>query len=127
MLLSLDVAAGPGADEVDALFTTKTVYSYLWDSLEDMKRYTDSKADVGYITMSFMGKPVYWDQYCPAGNLYGLNKNYWHLSVHRDAFFATDGWRQPTNQTARVSVILFMGNLLCSNPRRNFVLHDIAA
>jgi len=127
-LLTMEASAGPGLDEVDALFTTKTVFNYLWDSLEDMRRYSSGDVgDVGYKRLSFQGVPVYWDPALTTATLYGLNSDYFKLVVHRDAFMKSDGFRQPTNQTAKTAIIMAMLNLVCMSRRRQFVLGNIAA
>lgn len=133
-LMAMEASGGPGSDEIDCLFTNKLVFNYLWDSLEDMKRYSssDSTGDVGYARLAFQGIPVYWDSaltnsVANSGIVYGLNSSYWKLVVHRDAFMKTDGFRQPTNQTAKTAIIMAMLNLVCMGPRRQFVLSQIAA
>ena len=127
-LLTMEASAGPGLDEVDALFTTKTVFNYLWDSLEDMRRYSSGDVgDVGYKRLSFQGTPVYWDPALTSDCVYGLNSDYFKLVVHRDAFLKSDGFRQPTNQTAKTAIIMAMLNLVCMSRRRQFILSNIAA
>ena len=133
-LIGMEASGGPGSDEIDCLFTNKEVFNYLWDSLEDMKRYTssDSTGDVGYTRLAFQGVPVYWDSalsntVAKSGIIYGLNSSYWKLVVHRDAFMKTDGFRQPTNQTAKTAIIMAMLNLVCMGPRRQFVISQIQA
>ena len=136
-LLSMEASGGPGLDEVDAYFTTKTVFNYMWDSLEDMRRYSSGDTgDVGYKRLSFQGVPVYWDPALSsavdsAGNsfdvVYGLNSDYWKLVVHRDAFMKSEGFRSPTNQTAKTAIIMCMLNLVCMSRRRQFLLFGIAA
>ena len=127
-LLTMEASAGPGLDEVDALFTTKTVFNYLWDSLEDMRRYSSGDVgDVGYKRLSFQGTPVYWDPALTSDCVYGLNSDYFKLVVHRDAFLKSDGFCQPTNQTAKTAIIMAMLNLVCMSRRRQFILSNIAA
>ena len=129
----MEASGGPGLDEIDALFTNKLVFNYLWDSLEDMRRYSSGDTgDVGYKRLSFQGIPVYWDtaltnSTANSGIVYGLNSNYWKLVVHRDAFMKSDGFRQPTNQTAKTAIIMCMANLVCMGPRRQFVISQIQA
>jgi len=127
-LYVMESSGGPGFDEVDCLFTTKTVYNYLWDSLEDMRRYTSSDTgDVGYRRLSFQSIPVYWDAQLTRDNVYGLNSNYMSMVVHRDAFLSSEGFQRPTNQTAKTAIIMMMWNLVVSNPRRFFCLSGITA
>ena len=127
-LYVMESSGGPGFDEVDCLFTTKTVYNYLWDSLEDMRRYTSSDTgDAGYRRLSFQSIPVYWDAQLTRDNVYGLNSNYMSMVVHRDAFLSSEGFQRPTNQTAKTAIIMMMWNLVVSNPRRFFCLSGITA
>jgi hypothetical protein len=39
----------------------------------------------------------------------------------------SDGFRQPTNQTAKTAIIMAMLNLVCMSRRRQFILSNIAA
>ena len=128
-LYVMESSGGIGFDEIDCLFTTKTIYNYLWDSLEDMRRYTSSESgDAGFRRLAFQGIPVKWDDALSARqNVYGLNSKYLNMVVHRDAFMSTEGFQKPTNQTAKTSIIMMMWNLVCTNPRRQFVLSNWAA
>jgi len=136
-LLSMEASGGPGLDEIDSLFTTKSTFNYIWDSLEDMRRYSSGDVgDVGYKRLSFQGIPVFWDpalsSALDSGSavfnvVYGLNSDYWKLVVHRDAFLKSEGFRSPTNQTAKTAIIMCMLNLVCMSRRRQFVLYGITA
>ena len=86
--------------------------------------------------MSFQGIPVFWDpalsSALDSGSavfnvVYGLNSDYWKLVVHRDAFLKSEGFRSPTNQTAKTAIIMCMLNLVCMSRRRQFILYGIAA
>ena len=127
-LYVMESSGGIGFDEIDCLFTTKTIYNYLWDSLEDMRRYTSSESgDAGFRRLAFQGIPVKWDDALSARqNVYGLNSKYLNMVVHRDAFMSTEGFQKPTNQTAKTSIIMMMWHLVCTNPRRQFVLSNWA-
>ena len=80
---------------------------------------TKELVDGGFQTLEFKGVPVVWDEYCPSGTVYFLNKSHMSMVVHKDANFETTDFVKPENQDARVAQILWMGNLTC-NRRASF-------
>jgi hypothetical protein len=102
-----------------------------------MRRYSSGDTgDVGYKRLSFQGIPVYWDPALSSAVdatgasfdvVFGLNSDYWKLVVHRDAFMKSEGFRSPTNQTAKTAIIMCMLNLVCMSRRRQFILYGITA
>jgi len=94
----------------EGLFTsTITMYSSL----------TKDVVDGGFQALEFKGAPVVWDEQCPSGTWYMLNKSHMKIVVHKDANFETTDFVKPENQDARVAQILWMGNLTC-NRRKSF-------
>jgi hypothetical protein len=58
----------------------------------------------------------------PASHMYGINTNYMELVVHEDADWEVMDERTPVNQDGEVIPILWMGNLVCSNRKQQFVI-----
>ena len=61
-----------------AIYTTPalaTKYKLAFQAVSDLNALPGGRADVGYSSMSFEGRPVYADPYCPAGALYFVDEN----------------------------------------------------
>lgn len=101
----------------------------------------------GYTELYYNGIPVIADEKCPAGHLYMININTWDLLVQ--SMPASEGYSEiafnpsvitgqydlntekkfvgfsrskavrPVNQLGSVAHIVFRGNLVCNNPKRN--------
>jgi hypothetical protein len=135
LLLMLEARAGTGSDEVDCFLTNDSIFSYWWDELDDLVRFpssgpADNLTGDLYREPTFKGRPVYTSKALTGisvENVYGIAKKYFHLVVDRESFFVFDGEQEPYNQLASVSYIIAMLNLICSNPRRSFVLTGITA
>lgn len=122
----ISASAGPGVQMPDAVWTTRDIWAELWDSLEDQKRYTNIvTADAGFKTLEFMGRPVYWDTGIPSGYALFTNRNTFRVVVHRDANFKIGKFIEPDNQDARTAKIIWQGNMMNIEPRRNAVHSSI--
>lgn len=103
--------------------------------------------NVGFTELYYNGMPIIADEKCPAGKLFMVNINTWHLLVQemprsqgyvnmelkKDIVtgqydlntqvpfrgFNKSPFIRPTNQAASVAHIIFRGDLVCSNPKRN--------
>jgi len=119
-------SAGPGVREPDCIWTTRDLWAELWDSLEDQKRYTNVvTADAGFKTLEFMGRPVKWDTRIPSGYALFTNRTTFKVVVHRDANFKIGKFIEPDNQDARTAKIIWQGNIINIEPRRNTVHSSI--
>ncbi len=83
-------------------------------------------ADYGFQNLKFKGCTLAWDSDCTATSLYMLNSNYLELVTHTDANFALQDFIKPDNQDAKSALMLWQGNLTCSNRARQGVLISIA-
>ncbi len=95
------------------------------------------EAELPFDNVLLKGKPLVWDEYCPnayagsetqstaEGTIYFLNTKFWQVQYHTSRNFAPTNMQQPENQDARVSHLLWFGAALCSNRRKQGVLHRI--
>ncbi|MCP4527473.1 MAG: phage major capsid protein [Aestuariibacter sp.] len=114
-----------GVDTPDLGVTTQLIFDKLW-SLADtkMRLGTAETADLGYSALNFNGTPIVVDKNCPADKLYFLNTKYLKLKIHKDGDMKVGPWLQgPTQPFAFSKVLTFTGNLICTNPRYQGVLH----
>lgn len=103
--------------------------------------------NVGFTELYYNGMPIIADEKCPAGKLFMVNINTWHLLVQEmprtqgyvnlelkaDVItgqydlntqvpfrgFNKSPFVRPVNQAGSVAHIIFRGDLVCSNPKRN--------
>jgi len=128
--LGFESDGGSGVDEIDAYITNDTIVTYWWNELDDLVRLQPGGSGDIYVPPSFRGKPVYRSKALSGisvANVYGLCKKYWKFVVDRESFFAFSGTMKPYNQLAETEYIILMANLICENPRRQFVLTGITA
>lgn len=113
---------------------------------------TSLKGAQGFNAIYFNGVPVIADENCPAGYMFGLNTstlafygvkttdpNYKSVTFMSDPAmdsvynvpvttgFSWSGWNTPIDQYGKVGHILLVGNLICDDPRQNFLMTGITA
>ena len=114
-----------GNDQPDLIITTQVLYDAYEASLQSNKRFEGDAelANYGFNTIKFKNATVVADSHCPDGHMYFLNTKYLDFKVHNKRNFAFEGFQKPVNQDAQVAKIFWMGQLVCSNPRMQGVLH----
>ena len=116
-----DSCPGDGGDDaVDLIITTKTLWQKHNAKLGAQQRFEDPKmAEAGYRNLMFDNAPIVWDRNCPTGTVYALNSNHLNLrpdSLCAESFIKTES-HQAENQLARSILLVWTGNLTCTNPR----------
>jgi len=112
-----------GADSPKAILTTQTLYEKYESLLQPSARYTSMEtADAGFQNLVFKNIPVTYDVYCDAGYMYFINPKYLRLVGHSDVWFESTPFIRPENVNAKFAQILLMGELTCSNRRRQGVI-----
>jgi len=111
-----------GADSSPNLYiTTRSIHeSYEALVWPQMRYRPDDTGDAGIQVLAFKGNDFVWSDYCTSGVCYVLNLNHLYLYVHEDANFSESdgGLQKPVNQDGFSEQILFMGNMLCNNRRK---------
>lgn len=72
-------------------------------------------AQNGFTNMLFNGVPIVADSKCTANHLYFLNEDFFTLYVQSNRDFVMKDFREPVNQDAWTSLLLWAGNLICEN------------
>jgi len=115
-----------GQDTVDLHIMTRDLFSKFESIAEASKMYEDTEtANMGFTNLTFHGKPVVGDAYCPSGYWFGLNMNDWHVYV-TDA--GTDGiqiseWKDlfaAGFPNAYAKVAQWVGQVVCKRRKTNF-------
>lgn len=84
-------------------------------------------AQAGFTNLLFDGIPFVVDSHVPANRIFFLNEDYIYLYVNPRADFNMKEFREPVNQDAMTSLILWAGNLCISNVARQGVMTNITA
>jgi hypothetical protein len=119
-----------GTDKPDLIVMTHDLFSYYWENLQDLQRYTQADEGMaGFTAVKFMTADVIFDDdptnFTTTGErAYFLNTNYLKLVVHRDANWTVAEERMSVNQDATVIPLYWMGQLVTSNRARQGILFD---
>lgn len=120
-----NAVSGDG-DEPDLIITTPTIFAAYESAVGDKQTINTppnpDMAKLGFANHRFKRAVVYQDQHCPAGMMFFLNTKYLKFVVHTDRNFAYEPFAKPTDQDAMTAKLLWMGNLTCSNVRRQGLL-----
>lgn len=84
-------------------------------------------ASAGFTNLLFNNVPVTVDSKVPANHLFFLNEDYISFVVSDQADFTMKDFREPINQDAMVSQILWAGNLIFSNLARQGKMTAVTA
>lgn len=127
-------AAVDGAQHPTIIITTDANYNRLWGALQPQQRFPsqamgsdEQLAKAGFTNLLFNNVPVAVDPHCNANHIYFLNENYIEWVVHPSRDIVMTDFIQPGNQDAMTAQLLFMGNLVISNIRRQGKMNAVAA
>jgi len=112
----------------------QVTYETYENALDDKVRYTNTTlADMGFDNVKLRGATCVWDEVIPdldsgttaitKGNAVFLNTKFFKLIIDSETDVVTTPFVEPENQTAKTAKILFMGNTICSNLRKQGVLY----
>jgi len=129
-LQQLQVAFGQatfGPDQPNFIATTQSIYNSFWGKMLPMQRTYEIDPDLqgaGFRSFKFNGMSVVVDQYCPAGNIYGMNTDYIDAYVSDDPRFGFGftGFKELPNSVDMAGQTLFGGNVVVTAPRLGFVM-----
>lgn len=116
-----------GTDKPDLLVATHDLWNLYWESLSDLQRFTDSgeKGDV-IDSVKFRRSDVVYDDNenfaTNATKMYFLNTKYLMMKVHRNANWTRLKDRVSVNQDAEVVLLVWQGQMCCSNRRLQGIL-----
>ncbi len=121
-----------GNQHVDLIVSDQNSWDQFWNKLQPQQRYMSEKADVataGFRAFTFNGAEVVVDQYCPSGQMFGLNTRNENLLFFTSTLqryqFGFTGFKEAQNTDDRAGQYLWAGNVIVTNPRYNFRLTGI--
>lgn len=100
--------------------TTQTVFEGFEGLLLANERYTSKESGDGGFkneVLKFKGMELAYDADCPSGSMYLLNPKFIKLCVQKGYWLKMLGPVDPANQTATITRIVTIGNLIVTNPR----------
>ena len=117
------LAASKGNDRPDIGIAGSTVYSGLEAQLIKTINFVPqlkntSMANVGYDNYMVKGTTIMYDENATSGQMYLLNTKYIELVTGAGKDFVSTPWIKPDNGDYKTSMILWYGNLVCSNRAR---------
>ena len=114
-----------GADgKPNLMVTTEALFNVVLDILQVQQRFTESKETVnaGFTGLSFEGKEVFPDDFCPSGTLAALNETHIGFAVHPEGYFMRSPWKIiPDSAEDKTMKIYFDGNLVVNNRQAHMV------
>ena len=121
-----------GADKPDLIVSTQDFFSFYWESLQDLQRWTNNDnataATAGFQSLKYVSADVIFDSnsnFSVTGErMYFLNTDYLELCVHTDANWTVMDEKASVNQDGVVIPVLWMGQLVCSNRALQGILID---
>lgn len=120
------VSSGSMEENPTHFVTNKTIFQKFEQTRLPLERIANvTSANAGFENLTFKGRPVIYGNFIGSGLMFGLNMNYIKLVVDSATDMATTEFITPTNQTVKVAYILWRGNLVTNNRRRNFKLTSI--
>lgn len=121
--------ASDGDEQPNLILTTDALwnqYAEIAGATATVYTSTQQKMiDLGFQVLNFMGASVVHDKACPAGHMFFLNLDYLVLYVVKGWDFETTEWREAEGTPSLICEILWGGNLICTQPRRQALLKDL--
>lgn len=130
------VSCSRGGNEKKPDFIVCDQQSWLWYAQlvdgkttiqQPMGKIGEQFANAGFVSISFMGVPVVWDEYAPANTMYFLNSNTIQFWTKPGRKFTPTKLKEPINGDFKAGQILWAGELVNIEPRANGVLKAITA
>lgn len=125
LMLTLFIELVRGNDKPKLIVMSDDYFKLYEESQVAIKRYVKAdEADGGFMELAYKGVPVMFDgnSGMPASRGYFINTDYLELVVHSEANLTPLDEAKPYNQDAVVVPMIWMGNLVCSNRKRQGVL-----
>ena len=113
----------------DVWITTKAIFEHIWAQAHELQRNkirTGLAAKLGLRVITFNGKEIIWDPFCPASQMYALHTNDWEWRVFPDSNMKVMEWEQSQIKYAKQKSMIVGGQLVCTNPRRQGVFTALA-
>ena len=121
-----------GYDTPDIFMLTPASYGGFMNNFTQYNRFTNNIQEVEAIQAGFRSHflfntaLVFPDPFVPSGKAYMMNSNYIFPVWHKDDYFVTDPFIQPSNQRVLISNLYVTWQLSCISPRMNVAFYNVA-
>jgi hypothetical protein len=98
--------------------TTQKIWDQIFELTASNQRFLEGDTfTIGAPFLRWQRARIMVDQFCPSGHMYFINTDFVYLFIHPTRNFTSTGWMELPTQDARALRILWIGNLVVSNPR----------
>lgn len=111
-----------GGRHPSLLAATQANYNRYWNLAQAFQAFPaqpggqdEQLAQAGFTNLIFNNVPIAVDSHVPANHIFFLNEDYIYLYVNPRADFNMKEFREPVNQDAMTSLILWAGNVILAN------------
>lgn len=115
-----------GTQRPDLIVAGNDMFTYYWDSLTDLQRFTDHRDEadlINFESLRYQTANVLFDPTCNTKRMYGLNTKDWTLVCDPGRKWAAGSHRDITNATYEVVPVLWSGALLTCRRSSHFVIN----
>lgn len=113
-------SASRGKDKIGLIVTTQDIFEAYEKTLQPLERFEDKTlGDAGFMNLMYKKIPMVFDEDCPSGTMFFLNPSYMRFVIGRGKNFANTPFVKPDNQEAKLSQVIFYGNLTSNARKRN--------
>ena len=113
----------------DIIVTDQTTYEYYESETIEIGRVLmgdKTMADLGFGELAFKGRPITWSPAASAQKMFFLNTNFLEFVADPTYNFEMTDWKSiPDQPNDRVAQVVTVGNLVCSNRKRQGLLYLI--
>lgn len=126
LIQQLDGACTNGKDSLSLFVSRQNVYDEAYALFTPFQRIESEEiGKLGFKSLMINGKPLVVDSHAPAASILGLNEEYVHMFIHKDNNMRKEHHASLETTDSMLTKIFWMGNIGCSQRRRQGILKDI--
>ena len=126
LLQQLDGSCTDGKDAPTLFIAKQNVYNEAYALFTPFQRIeSEEMGKLGFKSLMINGKPLVVDSHAPAKSILAINEEYVNLYIHKDHNMRKEHHASLESSDSMLTKIFWMGNLGCSQRRRQGKLADI--
>lgn len=126
LLQKLDGQCTDGKDGPSLFISKQNVYDEAYNLFTAFQRIeSEEMGKLGFKSLMINGKPLVVDAHAPAQSILAINEEYVNLYIHKDHNMRKEHHSSLETSDSMLTKIFWMGNLGCSQRRRQGVLNKI--
>lgn len=126
LIQGLDGACTDGVDGLSLFISQQNVFDEAYNLFTAFQRIeSEEMGKLGFKSLMINGKPLVVDAFAPAKSILGVNEKYVNLYVHKDHNMRKEHHSSLETSDSMLTKIFWIGNLGCSQRRRQGILKDI--